>query len=246
MITESYYVGAYWGDRRESIDDCSNRLFNCLLKLRNCDEIFRNWYRTGCSRKQALERKIPIDTLNLRKLLDKYGRHATDIGNKTIEDLGYCINIWNGESMERGEVGLSISCGLHSELSELVNCCVINLPYEGLSLERIVKSDMFVKILSSVVSSWEPDWAVATPESVRDLFKVPHRSPYYGWVLYLSERRGKVPFLPYPSRIVPIENFGNIIVINDARFDSSRKDHIKLIEKVYHILKKVGLLGPIP
>jgi len=164
-----------------------------------------------------------------------------------MEDVGFTVCLWNCKSRTEGKVGLSVSCGLYAGVPGLVNRCVISLPEEGPVMERITHIEKLVEILSVVIRAWEPDWAIVTSHSIIDTVgEAPPRVPEPAWILFLSEGRGKIPFLPLPSRTILLEGVGTIIVVIDERFDSTREDHIKAAKKVYRILKKAGLLAPIP
>ncbi len=242
---EPFYIGAYWGDRRECLDACAKRLHTYLSQLYACDEIFQQWFELGYSRKQALTKKVPIETTTLRKLLDK-GRHRTDIGSYIIDSLGFRVSLWNGLPEENGETSISISCGLYAANPGLLNSCVINLPKGGMAEKRILNLNILEKIISAVASSWEPDWAIVSSSYLRNIFEVKSRSPYFSWLLFLSRKRGVVPTLPVPSKTVQVEGLGTIIVITEKSFDPASKNHLKLVKRVYGILQEAGLLAPIP
>ena len=242
---EPLYLGAYWGDRREDLDACTERLMNFLLKLGACDGVFEQWFETGWSREEALSRKVAIERADLRKLVYK-GRHLTDIGSKLMEDLGFSIFLWNGCPEDNGEMGFNVNCGSYTGNPGLVNNCVINLPRRGAAAERILSVKSLERLMSVVVEAWEPDWAVITLHALREGFKVRPRSPVFGWLLFLSARRGVVPALPAPSRTVQLEGLGILVITTDEQFDMERTDHIHAVKKTYRVLKKAGLLGPIP
>lgn len=242
---DTFYLGAYWGDRQENLEVCTERLTACLSQLYNCDEVFQQWFEKGYSRKQALKRKVSIEPEVLRKLLDK-GRNRADIGSHIIEDLGFGISLWNGMPEDNGEMSIGVCCGLYAGHPGLLNRFVVNLPEEGMVAKRVLNPEVLEKVIVAVVGAWEPDWAIITPRSLRDLFEVSPRTPYFSWFLFLSQKRGVVPPLPLPSRTISLEGIGTIIVITDERFDTARKEHLKIVKKVYKILKKSGLLTPIP
>jgi len=243
---ETFYLGAYWGDREEDLDSCAVRLTNFLKGLRDCDEIFHRWFKTGWSRKEALANEMPVEFDKLRELLDKEGKHRTDIGSRVMEDLGFSVCLWNGRDPNNGAVGLSVSCGSYAGHPGIMNSCVINLPNEGSVVERVISSVVLEKMLCITARCWEPNCGLVTGDTLRDMFEVAERTPYYAWVFFLSKRRGEVPKLPEPSRKKVLDGLGTIVVVTDDRFDTKRKEHIKAVKRVYRILKKAKLLEPIP
>ena len=244
MIAENYYLGAYWGNRNEDYEQCVSRVKNFLQELGRVDDIFMKWFLRGGSRKEALSKQLSLDDAVIRELLEG-GRNKTDIGDKIIENLGYQIGLWNGQPEERDGVGLSIHCGMHSTKTNLFNCIVMNLPSDGESFEKVVSSEVFTDLVKIVVNCWEPDWAVATPTSIRKRKEVSKGSPYYGWILYLDKRRGKVPDLPFPAKKEVIGDYGTVIICLEERLDVKKQEHMDSITKTYKILQKNHLLGPI-
>jgi len=240
-----FYVGVYWGDRREGLDACAGRLSEYLAQLRECDVIFRQWFELGYSRKQALEKPVEIEISYLRGLLDQ-GRHRTDIGQHPIEDLGFHVSIWNGLSDSDGSTVFSTSCGSFSEHPGILNSCVLTLPDNGENADRVLNYNTLQRILSVAVRAWEPDWGVVTSYSLSSRHPAKPRAPYWGWILYLSEHRGKVPSLAPPASTLFIEEKGTIITVTDEHFDCKWSDHLNSMKRVYSVLGKAGLLKPIP
>ena len=77
------YIGAYWGSRQESVGQCADRLMACLLGLRDCDEVFANWFEKGKSRKTVFA--LTFDYLAKEKRLQLLlsGRNKRDL-DRTI------------------------------------------------------------------------------------------------------------------------------------------------------------------
>src|SRR4051794_30187502 len=124
-MLETYYIGAYWGARRESADACAHRTQHFLECLAACDPLFLHWFKLGQSRKEALQHEIKPDQETLQKAL-LAGKNRTD-RDQVLEDLGFRLGLWTGGNDE-GSAGLSIHCGCYS--SRVGNSCVIELPEE--------------------------------------------------------------------------------------------------------------------
>ncbi|MCP3170209.1 immunity 52 family protein [Myxococcus sp. QH3KD-4-1] len=97
-----------------------------------------------------------------------------------------------------------------------------------------------------MVLPWEPDWAFATSDSYEATHPEPGSAPFsLGWITYLSNRIGKVPPLPAPVRIEPVDDKGTLIVLTPERFTVSNPEHVALAERVRELLDRAGLLNPL-
>jgi hypothetical protein len=92
----SYTVGAYWGPRKESRQDCASRISVFLHALTAQDAALSRWYRLLGSRKEPL-RELPHDVDALLPLL---GVNRRDIGREIIVELGFDFTGWNGWKAE--------------------------------------------------------------------------------------------------------------------------------------------------
>ncbi|WP_163787318.1 Imm52 family immunity protein [Myxococcus vastator] len=63
-----------------------------------------------------------------------------------------------------------------------------------------------------------------------------------GWVTYIARQRGKVPPLPAPVRIEPVDDEGALIVLTSERFTASNPDHVASAERVTELLDRAGLV----
>ena len=63
-----------------------------------------------------------------------------------------------------------------------------------------------------------------------------------GWVTYLSRRLGRVPPLPAPVRIEPVEDKGSLVILTPERFTASNPEHVALADRVCELLERAGLL----
>src|SRR5947209_17211529 len=109
----SYYIGAYWGIRKETLEECTHRLAGFLMCLAECDPCFAHWFKKGASRKEALTHEINPNIATLQTLL-LAGRNRTDIGHKVIEELGFRVGLWNGARNDAETTSLSIHCGSYA------------------------------------------------------------------------------------------------------------------------------------
>jgi hypothetical protein len=152
---EIYFLGAYWGDRKESVEECANRVVECLSAIPKCDEAFSRWYLTGRSRKEALEGEFLVTREAVKQQLLK-GRNRRDVGGEVIENLGFSLNLWNG-GKDSQDVRFSIQCGTYAANPNLCNSCLLNLPSEGLPRERVLRVDALLCLMGAVVAGFDPD-----------------------------------------------------------------------------------------
>ena len=242
-MIESYYIGTYWGIRKEAVEECAQRAAGLLACLAECDPCFARWFKKGESRKEALTQKVNPDVATLQTLL-LAGRNRTDIGHKVIEDLGFLVGLWNGASNDAESAGLTITCGSYAPRPG-VNSCVINLPYGETVTERLLRVPVVKAVMECVVSAWDPDWGAIMSRRYQDLVPFPpSNAPRMGWILYLSHRRGIIaPPLPSPSKVVPSGTQGTLVITTQERFTASNPQHVETAGQVAKILAQAGLLG---
>ena len=58
LMALRFYVGAYWGPRQESLDDCADRASRFLSGLVSLHPIFQSWYLQGASRSDGLKQGV--------------------------------------------------------------------------------------------------------------------------------------------------------------------------------------------
>jgi len=243
-MIESYYIGAYWGIRQESVEQCAHRLANFIQCLTECDSCFATWYKTGESRKKAFTFEVNSDIATLKALLLS-GQHHTDFGQKIMENLGFLISLWNGASNDEESAGLMIQCGSYAPRPGF-NFCEIKMPYGETESQRLLRVPVLMALMKCVVSAWDPNWSVITSRQYQDMVPPrPSNAPRMGWLLYLSSRRGKVPSLTLPSRVVSIGTQGSMVITTDERFTANNPRHIELAKQVTEELDRSGLLGPL-
>jgi len=126
MNGDSFYVGFYWGPRKEDLDQVALRAESFLACIGKIDRLFSSFRVTAVDKRASP--KAPKKASDLRSLLAK-GVNRTDIGGKVIPDLGFTLSLWNEED-DGGFVSLRITGGGYSEWN--TNICVMHLPARGL------------------------------------------------------------------------------------------------------------------
>jgi hypothetical protein len=195
------YVGAYWGPRREPLAACADRATRFLAGLCSCSPVLATWFEKGDSREDALRRRVLPERDIVMGLLGS-GRNQRDIDRSVIEDLGYSLDVWNGQEPA---VGLRIACGKYPPTPNIKNAVVINLPYSEEGLGDLASPEMAKRLVGLAVECWGPDWATWSSHQWREEQGRPARQPVLGWVTYLRGMDGPRALPPGVS----LEPFGD-------------------------------------
>mgnify|MGYP001767594193 CR=1 FL=1 len=248
MSEDSYYVGAYWGNREESAERCAARLGRWLSALAGFDPAFRRWFRKARSRREALKHEVLVDPIGLVDLI-RGGRTKDDTGGE-IPELGFGVSFWNGESGDRS-AGMSIRCGGYasSEQAWLPNACIVDLPSRGDGPTQAMTGTALVELMRILGDCWDPDWASAVSRLYQQLRPVPPiGAPEVGWATYFSERRGPIPVLPPLAKSTPL-SAGTVVILTEEPFTTTNPVHLSVASEVEEGLRRAGLLdttGPGP
>ncbi|MBN1208802.1 MAG: immunity 52 family protein [Myxococcaceae bacterium] len=242
---ETYYAGAYWGVRREAVGECARRAEFFFEMLARCDASLGQWYRAGRVARGSPGHLVHTnDREELEKLLLR-GRSRTDLDKQIIEDLGFGVRFWNQEPDDRATKA-SIRCGAYAE--PVSNSCLLDLPSQGESAERMQTLSTLLQVLTCMVTAWDPDWGVVN--SSRALMELAPDAPMgdaaVGWMTYFSRRRGTVPPLPAPVHIEPVGSLGMLVILTPERFTASNPEHMALGRRVRELLGRAGLLSSRP
>ena len=234
---DSYYAGAYWGPRKETPEECARRAEAFLAAIAKLDPAFSQWFEQGRSRKDALKRSIESSG----EALEKRVRRGRD---RQFEDLGYSLWAWNGAPDDYDACGFNFKCGGYCE--GLFNRCVVTLPARGPNSERVLSVPVLTGLVRSMVLAWEPDSALATSSMLSEAV-IPdgNADTFVGWIMYFSHSRGKVPPLPAPIRIEPVEDKGTLIVLTPERITAANPEHVELGQRVQELLNRAGVIRPV-
>jgi hypothetical protein len=234
-MKESYYVGAYWLARQETAEDCARRAEAFFRLLTPCDPSLTYWFAKGwtldAARKNRFEPKM-------EEFLGVFHQQKTQ-GPKG----GFSLEVWNGE-MDESASSISLHC---ADTSKWVsNVCLVDLPDKGVAAERLLQVSVLTRILRGVVVIWEPEWAVVTSSSLRNMqTESGEAGTFVGWITYFSHRRGRVPPLPFPVQVEPVEDKGSLVILTPERFSTSNSAHVALAHHVAEQLARADLLGPL-
>jgi hypothetical protein len=182
-MAESFVVGAYWGNRREDVESCANRLVGFLGALSEAHPLLAEWFRPGKTRVSAIGRPVEQTPDALRALL-LAGRHHRDDDNSVMEELGFSARLWNAK---RYGAALGVVCGTCSKW--VSNAVSIELPEADGGALDLYRPQVSRAVMVALADYWAPDWATLVSPALRRLQQAPPRGPVIGWMTYLSSSR---------------------------------------------------------
>ena len=239
---ESYYVGAYWGPRKETALECARRAELFFHMLARCDPSFIQWYRAG----RGFPRELPgypvrSEMEEWEKLLLR-GRNRTDVGKEVIEDLGFSEMVWNAK---KEPTYVSMSCGGYTPW--VPNNCLLKPTRESPIRERLLCNPVMTGVLTAMATAWDPDFAMASSSEMVSPMEKGQFAVRIGWLTYLSRRLGTLPPLPGPVRIEPLGALGWLLTLSPEPMTASNPDHVAYTARVRELLDRAGLIArPLP
>ncbi|MCY1081471.1 Imm52 family immunity protein [Archangium lansingense] len=174
---------------------------------------------------------------DLEKLLLN-SRNRTDLGKKVIEDLGFRRMMWNAK---KEATDISLSCGGYSPWGG-PNSCLLKPTREGAIRERLLRTPVLTEVLTSMVTAWDPDFAMASSSEMVRRIEKGRFEVRVGWLTYLSRRLGTVPPLPAPVRIEPMGELGWLLVLSPEPMTASNPEHVAFTARVRELLDRAGLI----
>jgi hypothetical protein len=237
-MLEDYYVGAYWGPRKETARECAQHAELFFHMLARCDPTFTQWYRGGRGAPRGLPGHPVRPEVEEWEQLFLRGRNRNDVDKGVIEDLGFSEIVVNAR---KDSTSLHLHCGEYSPWGG-GNTCLIFPPLEGPVAKRILSAPVLAEVLTSMATAWDPDFAMASSSEMVDLIEKRKREVRVGWLTYLSRRLGKLPPLPAPVRIEPVGTLGWLLVLSPERMTASNPEHVAFTTRVRELLDRAGLI----
>jgi hypothetical protein len=236
-MQEHYYVGSYWGPRKETALECGRRAELFFHMLARCDPSFIQWYRAG----RGFPRELPGHPLRPEmKDLETFflkGKNRATVDKSVIEDLGFGQLVWNAK---KEATHLHLSCGGYSPWG--INSCVLDPVRQGPVRERLLREPVLTQILTGMATAWDPDYALAGSTQMNDLVKKRKWEVRVGWLTYLSRRLGRLPPLPAPVRIEPVGTLGWLLVLSPEPMTASNPEHVAFTARVRELLDRAGFI----
>lgn len=138
-----------WGSRQETLSDCATKLKKTFDILSASDPMFDQWYHKRNS--PIPDRSVEWHSEAYLEQLLKKGMRFTDEPRSPMVELGYSLNLWNGDYIRRGaEIG--IYCGGVGNRTN--NRIVLKLLASD---EFRPDSDLILRVFEGLVRSWHPE-----------------------------------------------------------------------------------------
>ena len=241
-MQEDHYVGAYWGPRQETALECARRVELFFHMLARCDPSFVQWYRAGRNIPRGLPgHPVRPEMKELEGIFLKT-RYRTEVSKKVIEDMGFHLHVWNADE---DATDISMSCGKYSPWAA-PNNCLLQTWRLGSVRERLWRLPVLTEILTSMVTAWDPDFAMVTSSEMVRLVEKDKPEVRMGWLTYLSRRLGRLPPLPAPVRIEPVGTLGWLLVLSPEPMTASNPEHVAFTSRVRDLLDRAGLIARPP
>jgi hypothetical protein len=165
----------------------------------------------------------------------------TDAGNKVIEEFGFREYVWNAK---KERTRLEFRCGGYSPGGP--NSCLLEPPDEGPARERLLRAPVLAEVLTCMATAWDPDFALASSTEMVRLVQKRKWEVRVGWLTYLSRRLGTLPPLPAPVRILPVGEWGWLLILSPERMTASNPEHVAFTARMRELLDQAGLIEPEP
>lgn len=208
MEANSFYFGAYWGPRAETLTQVQNKVTHTLRILSDSDDQFQNWYEPGKDLNAALLNKIEINEERIKELCLQRVKKG-ELNEEGFIKMGFGFTLWSGHS---DPYARTITFNVGSASKWVMNSCVIKVPTQGEAKERLLNIENAKKILLLIVQIWAPDYAVLTSHELSNQLGVGNK---IGWITY--QNRIKQEPKPYPGINYENTELGFWFYPNDIR-----------------------------
>ena len=180
---DNFYIGAYWGSRKESLTDISTKTCSTLQKLSEIEDYFAKWFNTSTNRKKALEKKVDFDSTDkgIMEIISKRVK-KDEINSDGTSRFGFVYSFWSGQD-EAESCSISFSVGMAFSTNNLSNCCVLSFPNSERAKQRLLQTEIIKKIFNILIEIWNPDNCILTSEKLREELHVGNE---FGWFTYVE------------------------------------------------------------
>ena len=236
---EDITIGAFWGARLCSVQECARTLVDVVERLTaTVGPPFRDLFYGRDSPREPRRGFDGEDLDAVAGSLAKSISHRDD-DQTHLPNLGYVISVDEGRNRMH-QARIRLTCGLESP--RLWNSVTLDLPE---SVEADAAGLEWVQAaLRELIHATDPDWARI--DSLTRLVAMDRRepSPTVGWTLYLKAGPVTIPPLPRDVEVSALGS-GTLIKTTDDWFDGERDEHLRNAAEVERRLREAALLhGP--
>jgi len=236
-----YRIGFFRGGSPRSLPEIGQRASRWLRGLGEWEPALRTWFHTARSLKASLAKPVDMSPEALTDYLTRtFERHHREVSIHTWVDLW----VWTPlPELGKGRgVGTNFCMGV-LEASEF-DSCLLSLTPEGPTAQRLLQTGKLIELCALAARTWDLNYGWIVPDEYAD--RMPealqqHKDPT-GWMIYLSRRRGRIPPLPAPARVVPVDDLGSIVVVTEEPFRPDNPDHVERADRIFDLLDHAGLM----
>jgi hypothetical protein len=221
-MKESFSITCHWGARQQNTEELAMLIEQTLKELRLINsEYFGRWFKKGYSVKEALQEELELSYSYILPLVKK-------AKNKQFEDLGIVEGFWNG-LLDIKASDITFRCGSFSK--RVGNSIVLQLPYDDIANQQIVRYNVALKLLSIFVKVWNPDKLQVRSNLDYDVINYSTRFLEVGWLTYFSESFQDSNIEAHPPFDDHIEGYGDILSVTKDSFSLKNEEHIKMLQE---------------
>lgn len=152
-----YHAVAFWEPRGEELITCATRVSHLLSELQGINGPLSYWYELAYCKRSANElRRVEPSIGPVSKLLRV---NRNDLHGQIIEELGYSLELWNGNDNDNEGATLSVHSGDSSVSMPYPNS--VRLVSSDANFYKNVEPGFFIRLLVDVC---KPVWAAYLSE----------------------------------------------------------------------------------
>ncbi len=228
-----YKLGAYWGPREESAEECAERLHRYFLEIAQISDVFAAWFKKGYSRKQASQHQVDVSDRSQVLELIEAGRNRRDFGGEVIEELGFQIGLWNAQEAEKS-VGLRVMCGLYADIPGLSgNVVLLGFPAR---LDELGELGTAKEVVAATVRCWEPEWAGVFSDDAMRSRAFDALVPFIDWIVYVCDPSSLPERLPKSVSAAHIDDLGWMVALCERAPHPEDLVHLRRVQEVERAL----------
>jgi hypothetical protein len=236
-----YRIGFFRGGSPRTLPEIGQRASRWLKGLGQWEPALQRWFHIANSLKASLAKPVDASPKALTEHLTRsFQRDRRQVANQTWVDYW----VWT-PLVELGEgrgVGTNFCMGV-TEASRF-DRCLLQLRSEGLTARRLLQTGKLIELCALAARTWELSYGWIVPDEYADRMPeaLQRRKDPTGWMIYLSRRRGRIPALPAPVRVVPVDDLGSIVVVTEEPFRPDNPEHVERADRVFERLDCAGLM----
>jgi hypothetical protein len=124
-----------------------------------------------------------------------------------------------------------------------MNSAHLKFPQAGPVAERIATREVMMPLFECSIRAWDPHDGYVESYGYKKTLP-PRRAAdniWGGWMIYFSREAGRIPPLPAPAEIVPVDDLGHIIVFTPEPFREDDPEHVAWANHLLKLLSRAGL-----